>query len=148
MTPAGRFLTGAEASELGWFTPAGARMTRDNWADGNALALCAYLDGSDDPDEAPDGSSLLDDDFLVMVNAWWEPLDFTIPPVRRGRRGGRTSTATMAGRPPQPTRRRAAGPEIRSPSAPGPSRCCARRLPRARESAPGRSGRTGCCWPA
>ena len=79
-----RFLTGAEASELGWFTPAGARMTRDNWADGNALALCAYLDGSDDPDEAPDGSSLLDDDFLVMVNAWWEPLDFTIPPGRPG----------------------------------------------------------------
>jgi isoamylase len=79
-----RFLTGAEASELGWFTPAGAPMTQDNWADRNALALCVYLDGSDDPDEAPDGSPLLDDDFLVLVNAWWEPLDFTVPPVRPG----------------------------------------------------------------
>jgi isoamylase len=59
-------------------------MTQDNWADRNALALCVYLDGSDDPDEAPDGSPLLDDDFLVMVNAWWEPLDFTVPPVRPG----------------------------------------------------------------
>jgi glycogen operon protein len=27
---------------------------------------------------------LLDDDFLVLVNAWWEPLDFAIPPIRPG----------------------------------------------------------------
>ena len=25
---------------------------------------------------------LIDDDFLVLVNAWWEPLDFTIPASR------------------------------------------------------------------
>ena len=43
-------------------------------------ALGIYLDGSDDPDLAADGSLLADDDFLVLVNAWWEPLDFTIPP--------------------------------------------------------------------
>ena len=26
-----------------------------------------------------DGSPMLDDDFLLLVNAWWEPIDFTIP---------------------------------------------------------------------
>ena len=79
-----RFLTGAETSELGWFTPAGTPMTDGDWSDPNALALGIYLDGSDDPDRAADGSLLLDDDFLVLVNAWWEPLDFTIPPTRPG----------------------------------------------------------------
>ena len=79
-----RFLTGAEVSELGWYTPAGTAMTEGDWADPSALALGIYLDGSDDPDRAQDGRLLLDDDFLVLVNAWWEPLDFTIPPIRPG----------------------------------------------------------------
>ncbi len=79
-----RFLTGAQTSELGWFTPVGTPMNDGDWADPNALALGIYLDGSDDPDRAADGTLLLDDDFLVLVNAWWEPLDFTIPPIRPG----------------------------------------------------------------
>jgi isoamylase len=74
-----RFLAGAEASELRWFTPSGTEMTGDNWADPNALAIALYLDGSDDPDRAADGSWLVDDDFLVLVNAWWEPLTFVLP---------------------------------------------------------------------
>jgi isoamylase len=79
-----RFLTGIEATELGWYTPAGTPMTQGDWADGNALALGVYLDGSDDPDTGPDGRPLLDDDFLVLVNAWWEPLAFTVPAARAG----------------------------------------------------------------
>jgi isoamylase len=59
-------------------------MTSGDWSDPNALALGIYLDGSDAPDRAADGTPLLDDDFLVLVNAWWEPLDFTIPPARPG----------------------------------------------------------------
>ena len=77
-----RFLAGAEASELRWFTPAGTEMTGADWADPNALAIALYLDGSDDPDRAADGTWLSDDDFLVLVNAWWEPLDFTLPDTR------------------------------------------------------------------
>jgi isoamylase len=79
-----RFLTGAEASELGWFTPDGKPMGEENWADGNALALTIYLDGADDPDPAADGTPLVDDDFLVCVNAWWEPLRFVIPDTLPG----------------------------------------------------------------
>jgi len=41
-----------------------------------------YLDGSDAPDRAADGTWLIDDDFMVLVNAWWEPLDFTLPETR------------------------------------------------------------------
>ncbi len=78
-----RFLTGAAAaSELGWFTPAGTAMTASDWSDRSALAVAIYLDGADEPDRAADGSLLLDDDFLVLVNAWWEPLDFVLPGTR------------------------------------------------------------------
>ena len=77
-----RFLAGAEAAELRWFTPAGTDMTTACWSDPNALAIALYLDGSDDPDRAADGTWLLDDDFLVLVNAWWEPLEFVLPATR------------------------------------------------------------------
>ena len=80
-----RFLAGAAAAtEIDWFTPAGTAMTDTDWSDPSALAVAIYLDGSDEPDRAADGSPLLDDDFLVLVNAWWQPLDFTIPETRRG----------------------------------------------------------------
>ncbi len=79
-----RFLAGAEASELCWYTPAGEPVTAEDWADPNARSLALYLDGSDDPDRAADGALLVDDDFLFMVNAWWEPLDFIIPSTRAG----------------------------------------------------------------
>ena len=57
-------------------------MTGADWSDQRALAIALYLDGSDDPDRADDGSLMVDDDFLVLVNAWWEQLLFTIPTTR------------------------------------------------------------------
>ena len=77
-----RFLAGAEAVELQWFTPEGTPMDGGDWTDRSALAIGIYLDGSDDPDRAEDGTLLVDDDFLVFVNAWWEPLAFTLPDTR------------------------------------------------------------------
>ena len=77
-----RFLKGAEAAELQWFTPAGTPMDWDDWTDPSALSIGIYLDGSDAPDRAEDGTLLVDDDFLVLVNAWWEPLAFTLPDTR------------------------------------------------------------------
>ena len=79
-----RFLAGAESAELSWFTPAGVPMTGPDWADPGARCLTLYLDGSDAPDRDLNGSPLLDDDFLLLVNAWWEPLEFTVPATRPG----------------------------------------------------------------
>jgi isoamylase len=45
-------------------------------------AIAVYLDGTDAPDDADDGTPLLDDDFLILVNAYWEEVTFTLPPVR------------------------------------------------------------------
>jgi glycogen operon protein len=79
-----KYLSGEEASELEWFSPAGTPVAQDQWSDPTSRSLAVYLDGSDDPDRASDGTPLLDDDFLVLVNGWWEPLDFTIPSLRDG----------------------------------------------------------------
>jgi glycogen operon protein len=76
-----RFLVGIEAAELAWYTPAATPMTMENWADPNARALAIYLDGGDQPDLADDGAPLLDDDFLVLVNGWWEKLQFRLPDI-------------------------------------------------------------------
>ncbi len=74
-----RYLTGKAAADLAWFTPAGAQMTAQDWADPNARSVALFIDGATDPDVGPDGTPMVDDDFLVLVNAWWEPLTFTVP---------------------------------------------------------------------
>jgi isoamylase len=79
-----RFLSGADWRELRWYTPAGTIMSGDQWADRQARAVAVYLDGADQPDAAADGTPLVDDDFLVLVNGWWEALEFVVPPTRTG----------------------------------------------------------------
>ncbi len=79
-----RFLTGAEAADLGWYCSDGSAVTDEQWADPTMHALGIYLDGTDAPDSGADGTPLLDDDFLILVNAWWEPVMFTIPAGPRG----------------------------------------------------------------
>ena len=80
-----RFLTGAAAADLKWFTPAGLPMSAVDWADRSAHSVAVLLDGMTDPDVAADGTLLVDDDFLLLVNAWWKPLTFTLPPSSAGR---------------------------------------------------------------
>jgi glycogen operon protein len=74
-----RFLTGPAAADLRWFTVSGTEMTDRNWADPVARSVSLWIDGSTDPDGDAAGTPLLDDDFLFFVNAWWEPLTFTVP---------------------------------------------------------------------
>jgi glycogen operon protein len=77
-----RFLTGAEAAELCWYGCTGEPVTDGQWGDSSMHAIAVYLDGADAPDDADDGTPLLDDDFLILVNGFWEDVKFTIPPVR------------------------------------------------------------------
>jgi isoamylase len=99
-----RFLTGVEATALRWYTPTGAPMTDGDWANPTAHSIAVYLDGADDPDRAADGTLQIDDDFLVMINAWWQPLDFFVaataapiwyPEIDTYERSGRAATAIL-----------------------------------------------------
>ncbi|MBV8346154.1 MAG: glycogen debranching protein GlgX [Mycolicibacterium sp.] len=74
-----RYLTGPAAEDLRWFTPAGMAMTEQNWADPLARSVGMLIDGSTDPDCGENGAPLVDDDFVILINGWWEPLTFTMP---------------------------------------------------------------------
>jgi hypothetical protein len=76
------------------------------------------LDGSEVPDRAADGSLLVDDDFLVLVNGWREDVEFAMAP-------GVQEWASSSG-PATPRRRavRCAKPATSSPSGRSASSCC------------------------
>jgi glycogen operon protein len=79
-----RFLSGMDRAMLRWFTPAGTVVTTEEWADPGARSVAIHLEGQDAPDRAADGSPLIDDDFLILVNAWWQPLEFVLPETCAG----------------------------------------------------------------
>lgn len=78
-----RYLTGVEASEVRWFTPSAREMVDADWADDQSRAVAIALNGHDDLDRDPQGAPVRDDDMLLLINAWWEPLTFTIPALAR-----------------------------------------------------------------
>ena len=85
------FLTGIEQQDSGapdiwWFRPDGRAMTRKDWERGDASAIGAFLNGAEIMAETREGEPIVDDSFLVIFNAWQDPLTFRLPPVRFGRR--------------------------------------------------------------
>jgi glycogen operon protein len=77
-----QFFTGApahdaERDDLDWYRPDGAAMTAADWGHSFARAVTAALSG------ATGDESRSDDPFLLMLNAWWEPLDFHVPEALR-----------------------------------------------------------------
>jgi glycogen operon protein len=76
-----RYATGALAGDIAWYTPAGSPMTDSDWGAGWTRSVVAYFDGTRDADRDERGRPILDDDLLIVLNGWWEPLTFTIPKV-------------------------------------------------------------------
>ncbi len=73
-----QFFHGAPAhatdrDDLDWYRPDGGAMTPQDWGATYARAVTMAL-GGDTGDDAP-----ADDPFLLLLNAWWEPLDFSVP---------------------------------------------------------------------
>ncbi|MFD3452658.1 glycogen debranching protein GlgX [Streptomyces sp. NPDC058691] len=67
-----------ELSDIAWFTPEGEEMTQDDW-EAQANALVVFLNGSAISEPGDRGERIADDSFLLMCNAWHEPLDFVVP---------------------------------------------------------------------
>ncbi len=78
-----RFLTGADAQDVAWYTPAGTVMGPADWAETWARSVALLIDGERYADRDPQGRVLVDDDLLLLVNGWWEPIGFTLPDVGR-----------------------------------------------------------------
>ena len=81
-----RFFKGAadrggesDLGEVEWFTPGGTHMTEEQWGQPWARATMVFYNGSaiGEPDRY--GRRILDDDFLLLLNAAPEAVDFVIP---------------------------------------------------------------------
>jgi isoamylase len=77
-----QFFTGtpdhdATRDDLDWYRPDGLPMTSGDWSASFARAVTMALSGATGDDTRPD------DPFLVMVNAWWDTLAFTMPASAR-----------------------------------------------------------------
>jgi glycogen operon protein len=80
----GRPIHGEDVSDIGWFCPNGTEMTAADWGAGWNKALAVVFNGDEIPDPDPRGRRVVDDSFLLMFNAHWEPLAFTLPADRWG----------------------------------------------------------------
>jgi glycogen operon protein len=85
------FLTGTERRGSGlpdvwWFRPDGRRMTQKDWNNTSAHTLGVFLNGKEIPSRTPDGHEIVDDSFLLLFNAYGEPITFTLPTRRFGTR--------------------------------------------------------------
>ena len=85
------FLTGREVRDSGlpdvwWFRPDGRRMTQKDWNRQDSRALGVFLNGQEIPSRDPSGEEIVDDSFLLLFNAHFEPVTFTLPTRRFGAR--------------------------------------------------------------
>ncbi|MFJ9947393.1 glycogen debranching protein GlgX [Kitasatospora sp. NPDC091207] len=74
--PAGHY---EDLTDIAWFTPSGEEMTKRNWGASYAKSLTVFLNGYaiSEPDRR--GGRIVDDSFLLMFNAHFEQLEFTVP---------------------------------------------------------------------
>ena len=81
----GRALKGVTARDIVWLTPQGGEMSDETWSSDFARCLGVFFGG--DGLRALDrrGRSLVDDDFLLLLNAAAENVDFVLPPGRNAR---------------------------------------------------------------
>jgi isoamylase len=77
-----QFFQGTPAPEstrddLDWYRPDGIPMAPQDWNESFARAVMMALSGDTGDPARPD------DPFILMLNSWWEPIDFTLPdPLR------------------------------------------------------------------
>ena len=88
-----RFFTGREPSDdsnmipqVEWFDHTGSIMDMDDWQNTHAFSMMIYLNGSDIPEVDWYGNRMVDNDFILIFNAHYEPIMFTLPDERYGRK--------------------------------------------------------------
>ena len=79
-----------DAPDIAWFRPDGSEMTERDWSSGFGKAIGVFLNGETIPSPDARGQRVVDDSFLMLFNAHHEPLEFTMPDERWGKRWLRT----------------------------------------------------------
>ncbi|MGZ6563749.1 MAG: glycogen debranching protein GlgX [Solirubrobacteraceae bacterium] len=63
--------------DLDWYRPDGIEMAPEDWNESFARAVTMALTGATGDQTRPDNP------FLILINAWWDQLDFTVPDALR-----------------------------------------------------------------
>jgi isoamylase len=83
-----RFLDGHSAPsalpDAWWFRPDGRQMNRHDWDSSDVHVVGLFLNGQAIGSRTPEGEPVVDDSFLLLVNAQPDPVLFTLPPRRFG----------------------------------------------------------------
>ena len=82
----GNPIRGGDLADIAWLRPDGQEMTDHDWQVGYAKSLTVFLNGDAIPDPDPYGEQVRDDTFAVLINAHFEPLEFTLLDRRYGKR--------------------------------------------------------------
>lgn len=81
----GREIHGSGIRDIGWFAVDGSVM-HDEWTAGFVKTLTVFLNGEEIATLDKYGEQVLDDSFLLMFNAHYEPLEFALPERLRDRK--------------------------------------------------------------
>jgi isoamylase len=82
----GREVCGSGLPDVWWFRPDGKRMTQKDWQRDDARTLGVFLNGQEIPTRDEHGQRVVDDSFLLLFNAHFETVTFTLPTRRFGAR--------------------------------------------------------------
>jgi glycogen operon protein len=80
----GRPILGSELKDLTWFRPDGKEMAEEDWTNSHTRCLGLRLVGDALEEVDRRGERLVDDTFLVLLNAHHEAVSFVLPAHRRG----------------------------------------------------------------
>ncbi|MGW4569310.1 glycogen debranching protein GlgX [Streptomyces sp. NPDC004561] len=72
--------------DLMWFRPDAREMTGRDWQRGDAHSVGVFLNGDAIAERDSYGRRLVDDSFLLLLNGYWEPVDFRLPDASFGER--------------------------------------------------------------
>ena len=75
----GQPIKGVGLEDIAWFLPEGREMTEENWKHDFAKSLAIYLNGRGLRTQGPKGEILIDDNFYIIFNAYYEPLQYKLP---------------------------------------------------------------------
>ena len=88
-----RFFSGREQGtdsttipQVEWMDHTGSIMDMDDWSNTHAFTVMIYLNGSDIPETDWYGNQMVDNDFILIFNAHYEPIMFTLPDEQYGKK--------------------------------------------------------------
>jgi isoamylase len=80
----GRSIHGMQVSDIEWYRPDGAEMADEEWTNGLVRCLGMLLNGQIMDEWDKRGNHVQDDILLLLLNAYHEPIAFTLPGAEAG----------------------------------------------------------------